>query len=142
MNNKNNTLTLDEWKDLERQISELLDLTWNCAQAKAERETLDLRRWYIERVEAFIATGETYTELDDKLKQVAKQLNPPLDKHTIWRGIKPHIETKLKETQEQVFKTHRREGFDRVAKILLYMEKLGLPEEAREATPKWLEKLK
>jgi len=44
MNNKNSTLTLDEWKDLERQISELLDLTWKCAQAKAERETLDLRR--------------------------------------------------------------------------------------------------
>ena len=137
MDNKNNTLTLEEWKDLRRQINELLDLTWKCAQTKAETKILDLRKWYIDKVAAFVETGETYWELDDKLQKIANQLKPPLEKHAIWEAIKPHIETKLKEAHEKAFKIQRRNGFDRVAKILQYIEKLGLP---KEATPEWLER--
>jgi len=136
MNNNNNTLTLEEWKDLRRQINELLDLTWKCAQTKAEMKILDLRKWYIDKVAAFVETGETYWELDDKLQKIAKQLKPTLEKHAIWEAIKPHIETKLKEAHEKAFKIQRRNGFDRVAKILQYVEKLGLP---KEATLEWLE---
>jgi hypothetical protein len=129
MDDKNNTLTPEEWKDLRGQINELLDLTWKCAQAKAETKILDLRKWYIDKVEAFVKTGETYWELEDNLQEIAKQLKPPLDKHAIWEAIKPHIEPKLKEAYEKAFKIQRRNGFDRVAKILQYIERLGLPKE-------------
>jgi hypothetical protein len=138
MDNKKNTLTLEEWKDLRRQINELLDLTWKCAQVKAETKILDLRKWYIDKVEAFVETGETYWELDDELTQIARQVKQPLTRHAIWEAIKPHIENKLKETYEKAFKIHRRRGFDRIAKILRYIEKLGLPKEVEEATPEWL----
>ncbi|HEX3037221.1 MAG TPA: hypothetical protein VHT73_19220 [Thermodesulfobacteriota bacterium] len=140
MDKKGNTLTLEEWKDLGRQISELLDLTWKCAHAKAEIKTLELRSWYIDKVEMFAETGEMFWELDEKLQQIAKQLKPPLDRHAIWEGIKPHVEPKLQETYEKTFKEHRGRGFDRVAKILQYVEKLGFPKEAKERIPKKLGK--
>lgn len=140
MEDKNKGLTVEEWKDFESQISELLDLTWRCARDKAETKTLELRKTYIDKVEAFIETGETYWDLDDELKQIAKQLKPPFDKHKIWEAIKPKVEDKLKEAYERVFKIHRKRGFDRVAKILGYVEKLGLPKEVKEATSKWLER--
>ncbi|GBD39818.1 hypothetical protein HRbin37_02104 [bacterium HR37] len=132
-------LTLDEWKDLYRQIDDLLKLTWKCAQSKAEEKMLELRKLYIDKVEMLVESGETYLELDVRLKEIAKRLKPPLDKHAIWEAIKPEVEPRLKETYEKVFKLHRRNGFDKVATVLRYMEKLGLPREARESTPKWLE---
>jgi hypothetical protein len=52
-------MTLEEWKDLRGQIKELSDLTWKCAQAKAETKILDLRKWYIDKVETFVEKGET-----------------------------------------------------------------------------------
>lgn len=142
MNKENNDVTMEGWKDLELQISKLLDLTWKHAEYNAEAKVADVRHWYIENMELIVESGDTYTELDDELKRISKDLKPPVTKHIIWKTIKSYIKNKLRKTYEQTFKDKRKEGFDRVAKILLYLEKLGLPEEAKHLAPEWLKKVK